>query len=717
CVSQCWGAVTPPRAPVLFGEVLSPGYPGPYPASVKLQWELEVPQGYNLLLSFTHLDIEPSQHCHYDSLMVLYGRKILGKFCGQENSADGHHPGNRPILSPGNSLRLVFQSDSSNQGPDQNLGFRAFYRALDIDECSLEVTEGEEPLCQHLCHNTLGGYLCSCHHGYELQPDKSTCKLQCVGGLFTELGGQLSSPGYPLPSPPGLSCHYNITVDPGFLISLHFTGLFHIEQHHALCPHHWLKVSVPGQEDVSLCGSEAPGMMSTGSYSVQLEYHTDQEGQSRGWTLHYSTERVQCPSPSGITNGRVSPDFPEYRFRDYITIRCDTGYKMMMVISGLSINSLHSSLFCSNPFPLRYSVISCLRSGRYIVLRGLVLTAGVLHPSGCQRCTCMFTARGCVSAPQVFHVASAHSSVSQVGETPCPELMYLPSCTTPCTLYCATVYGVCVCVYSMCVLCGQPTVSPTKTQRILGGQDAVQGAFPWQVLLITLWGRAGGALVGDRWVLTAAHNIYPKAGTKLPLSKLRDSIEVYAGDNSVEKILSLGRLELEDVIPHPSFDQSSVSFDNDIALLKLRQPVTVNSTIMPLCLPPEGAEYTVDKAGYASGWGITEEYMITNKLRFISLPVVDQDKCRISIDKQRGNRKGISELTDNMFCAGLPEGGGDTCQGDSGGAFVLRDGAGERYYAAGVVSWGINCGETGSYGVYTRVGNYRAWLRETMGEG
>ncbi|XP_066570600.1 complement C1r-B subcomponent-like [Amia ocellicauda] len=199
-----------------------------------------------------------------------------------------------------------------------------------IDECSLEVTEGEEPLCQHLCHNTLGGYLCSCHHGYELQPDKSTCKLQCVGGLFTELGGQLSSPGYPLPSPPGLFCHYNITVDPGFLISLHFTGLFHIEQHHALCPHHWLKVSVPGQEDVSLCGSEAPGMMSTGSYSVQLEYHTDQEGQSRGWTLHYSTERVQCPSPSGITNGRVSPDFPEYRFRDYITIRCDTGYKMMM---------------------------------------------------------------------------------------------------------------------------------------------------------------------------------------------------------------------------------------------------------------------------------------------------------------------------------------------------------------------------------------------------
>ncbi|XP_066568387.1 complement component 1, r subcomponent [Amia ocellicauda] len=692
CVSQCWGAVTPPRAPVLFGEVLSPGYPGPYPASVKLQWELEVPQGYNLLLSFTHLDIEPSQHCHYDSLMVLYGRKILGKFCGQENSADGHHPGNRPILSPGNSLRLVFQSDSSNQGPDQNLGFRAFYRALDIDECSLEVTEGEEPLCQHLCHNTLGGYLCSCHHGYELQPDKSTCKLQCVGGLFTELGGQLSSPGYPLPSPPGLSCHYNITVDPGFLISLHFTGLFHIEQHHALCPHHWLKVSVPGQEDVSLCGSEAPGMMSTGSYSVQLEYHTDQEGQSRGWTLHYSTERVQCPSPSGITNGRVSPDFPEYRFRDYITIRCDTGYKMMM--GKQEIDSYFT--VCQSdgqwhlPLP-ECHIIDCgppstLLNGEFLFLSGSQNQYRSLIQYRCNEPFYKLPTKG-----DVKYSCSAERKWKDDKNN-----YILPTCFP---------------------VCGQPTVSPTKTQRILGGQDAVQGAFPWQVLLITLWGRAGGALVGDRWVLTAAHNIYPKAGTKLPLSKLRDSIEVYAGDNSVEKILSLGRLELEDVIPHPSFDQSSVSFDNDIALLKLRQPVTVNSTIMPLCLPPEGAEYTVDKAGYASGWGITEEYMITNKLRFISLPVVDQDKCRISIDKQRGNRKGISELTDNMFCAGLPEGGGDTCQGDSGGAFVLRDGAGERYYAAGVVSWGINCGETGSYGVYTRVGNYRAWLRETMGEG
>ncbi|MEQ2158235.1 hypothetical protein GOODEAATRI_010203, partial [Goodea atripinnis] len=52
---------------------------------------------------------------------VLYDEKLLGKFCGNENSADGHHPGYQPILSPGSRLTLLFQSDDYNPDRHQNV--------------------------------------------------------------------------------------------------------------------------------------------------------------------------------------------------------------------------------------------------------------------------------------------------------------------------------------------------------------------------------------------------------------------------------------------------------------------------------------------------------------------------------------------------------------------------------------------------------------------
>ncbi len=54
----------------MFGEVSSPQYPQPYPANLLEQWDLEVPEGYQIQLTFNHLDIEPSPNCCRDSLFV-----------------------------------------------------------------------------------------------------------------------------------------------------------------------------------------------------------------------------------------------------------------------------------------------------------------------------------------------------------------------------------------------------------------------------------------------------------------------------------------------------------------------------------------------------------------------------------------------------------------------------------------------------------------------
>uniref|UniRef100_W5MLB6 complement subcomponent C1r n=1 Tax=Lepisosteus oculatus TaxID=7918 RepID=W5MLB6_LEPOC len=688
CVSLCLAVALSGSSPVLYGEVQLPGYPNPYPASLNEVWDLAVPQGFALQLTFRYLDIEPSQDCYYDSLTVMSGKKVLGRFCGQ-NSADENHPGNSPILSPSNRLRLLFQSDSSSPGPHQHIGFKAFYQAIDVDECASPVQEGEEPLCQHYCHNILGGYLCSCRHGYELQPNNRTCQLQCGGGVFTEPRGLISSPGYPNLSPPGLSCRYTIRVEPGFHITLHFLGLFDIEHQLSQCPHHWLKVSIPGHADLLLCGSEAPAPIVSSSNEVRLEYHTDQRGDSRGWRLEYTTERVQCPSPRSISHGRVTPQFLKYQFRDYIRVKCDTGYKLMMgekEIGGY-FSMCKSDGQWHLPLP-ECRIIDCGTPSN-------LLNGGVQFLSG--------------SLNQYQSVIHYH----------CNEPYYVLERGAVVNYTCAadrkwtdsnSNYIIPTCF----PVCGKPSASPSLTQRILGGQDAEEGAFPWQVFLNTFYGRAGAALIADRWILTAAHNVHSKKHSLQSLETIVESLEVYVGDNDVENILK-NKLSVEAVFPHPGFSQSSTSFDNDLALIKLKEPVTVNRHIMPLCLPPEGTPYSPGSVGYVSGWGVTEEDTISNRLKFIRLPVVEQEKCRSSIESQRGRQRDIPTLTENMFCAGLPEGGKDTCQGDSGGAFTLqKGGSGGAFYAAGIVSWGIKCGEKGTYGVYTKVGNYLSWIKETM---
>ena len=58
-----------------------------------------------------------------------------------------------------------------------------------------------------------------------------------------------------------------------------------------------------------------------------------------------------------------------------------------------------------------------------------------------------------------------------------------------------------------------------------------------------------------------------------------------------------------------------------------------------------------------------------------------------------------------MLCAGVPEGGKDTCSGDSGGPIFTQDGV-----QVGVVSWGFGCARPGLPGVYARVSGAYDWI-------
>ncbi|KAF7226962.1 putative LOC107379532-like protein [Nothobranchius furzeri] len=691
-VLVCESLPLPDSGPLIHGEVKSPQYPQPYPPNLLKQWDLNVPEGFQIRLTFTHLDIEPSAGCYYDSVTVLYDKKLLGKFCGTENSANDHHPGYEPILSPGNRLTLVFQTDDYNPERRQNVGFSAQYQATDIDECSApEPEDGSGPLCSQICLNTLGSYLCACHHGYELHSDQRTCMLSCGGGIFDEPTGHLFSPGYPNPAPHALSCQYVISVEAGFTVYLNFSDKFHIEsvntEEGPNCYYHWLELTVPHEKPVKLCGGTSPGLINTNSNNVTLDYHTDDQGLSNGWSLDYSTNRVKCPVPGVVVKGRVTPSLTEYFYRDYIYVRCDQGYKLMA--DGREIESF-STMCQSNaqwhlPLP-ECHIIDCGEPDP-------LLNGGVRFLSGAENQYLSTVEYHC---NEPFYSLLGSTNVTFTCEADRKWRLTRDESFSP------------VCL----PVCGRPTQYIEGYQRIIGGSEAPEHTIPWQVLLNINSNRGGGMVIADRWILTAAHVVVHQ-GQQSPAQ----SIRIFMGDTDIHR-METSFVHPASVHVHPEYnDQDGLNFNNDIALIKLQEPITFNAAVMPLCLPAKNATYTTGLVGLVSGFGTTNDggrQMITNKLKYVMLPVVDQEKCRESITLWKKIRPNTPDLTDNMFCAGTPEGTQDSCQGDSGGPFSVDING--RSWAAGIVSWGIKCGQRGKYGVYTKVINYLDWIKQVMQE-
>ncbi|XP_070685827.1 coagulation factor IX [Pempheris klunzingeri] len=234
------------------------------------------------------------------------------------------------------------------------------------------------------------------------------------------------------------------------------------------------------------------------------------------------------------------------------------------------------------------------------------------------------------------------------------------------------------------------------TPRIVGGVLEKPGGSPWQVLVHRSdgFGFCGGALVSDRWVISAAHCLEEAADhvTIGDFDKLRP--------DPGEQLIKVQR-----VFVHPHFH--SFTFDSDIALLYLSRPVLRGPTAVPACLPdPHLSTYLLQDGnrGVVTGWGRTRYLGRSSRfLRKVALPVISYQDCTASTEQV---------VTDNMFCAGYLQVNMDACSGDSGGPFVVNYRG--TWFLTGVVSWGEECAARGKYGVYTRLGNFLSWIRDTM---
>ncbi|XP_071623086.1 mannan-binding lectin serine protease 2 isoform X1 [Heliangelus exortis] len=163
----------------MYGRITSPNFPNVYPDHKERIWNITVPKGYSVRIYFTHFNLELSYLCEYDYVKLSSGGRTLATLCGKDSTDTEEAPGNRTFSSANNNLVVVFRSDYSNEKPFT--GFEAFYAAEDVDECKELL--GGEPLCNHHCHNYVGGYYCSCRVGYTLQENKRMCTGQQHVGI------------------------------------------------------------------------------------------------------------------------------------------------------------------------------------------------------------------------------------------------------------------------------------------------------------------------------------------------------------------------------------------------------------------------------------------------------------------------------------------------------------------------------------------------------
>ncbi|XP_049447903.1 enteropeptidase [Epinephelus fuscoguttatus] len=234
--------------------------------------------------------------------------------------------------------------------------------------------------------------------------------------------------------------------------------------------------------------------------------------------------------------------------------------------------------------------------------------------------------------------------------------------------------------------------------RVVGGVNAVKGAWPW---IVSLHWRGhhlcGASLIGRDWLLTAAHCVYGKNvhlqswSAVLGLHSQSDMSSVDVQTRRVDRIVINREYNLQ-------------TKQADIAMMHLQQPISFTQFVQPLCLPAEGQNFTAGTRCLIAGWGrVAEQGSLPDVLQEAKVPLVLQEQCGLQLPEYT--------ITSSMLCAGHPEGGVDSCQGDSGGPLVCLDDG--HWTLIGVTSFGYGCGRPQRPGVYARVSAFTSWIAQT----
>uniref|UniRef100_A0A8C1XNN4 Zgc:171592 n=1 Tax=Cyprinus carpio TaxID=7962 RepID=A0A8C1XNN4_CYPCA len=262
-----------------------------------------------------------------------------------------------------------------------------------------------------------------------------------------------------------------------------------------------------------------------------------------------------------------------------------------------------------------------------------------------------------------------------------------------------TIFSItCLTLVASALGCGVPAIKPqTIGSRIVNGQNAISGSWPWQVSLQLPSGFhfCGGSLINQNWVLTAAQC----AVVGKYIHCLVDYHSVILGEHDRGSDAEpIENKQVSKVITHPLYN--SVTFNNDIALLKLSSPVTFTPSISPVCLAPSNTSILPGTRCFTTGWGRTATTSSPEILQQTVVPIISPAVCRQIWDQSR--------ITDAMICAGAS----GSQLGDYGGPLVCESSG--VWTLVGSVSWETSTCDTRFPGVYASISQLRSWIDRTI---
>jgi trypsin len=256
-------------------------------------------------------------------------------------------------------------------------------------------------------------------------------------------------------------------------------------------------------------------------------------------------------------------------------------------------------------------------------------------------------------------------------------------------------------------------------QAVVGGKPVPDGQFPY-VANVQIMGAFGctGTLIAPQWVLTAGHcgsatGSLSQGLAPSPVAWPASAYHVVLGtvwadghggeDHDVTQVL----VDSDYVVTNGT--------GNDVTLMKLDTPTKI--TPMRIAAVGERSSWAPGKLTTVAGFGTTSENAQSppDRMQFAQVPVTTDQYCAGAYPG------GLSEVADDgsydaktMVCAGYPQGGTDTCEGDSGGPLLAP--VGKVFRLAAATSFGAGCAEAGKPGVYARLaeGPIREWLKTVV---